>query len=103
VSLQPNYEEPADSQLSDLQTGPDAGLWDAVVGVIEMVCEDTLDGTGRAHRLHGENGSEYWAVWVPHKDPDDLYVLWDDGTAPDGEPEAVFYYVGRLPRGLVQD
>lgn len=102
MKLRPNYEEPADSQLDALQAGPDAGLWDAVVGVIEMICADTEDGTGRAHRIQGSSGTTLWAVRVPHPDPDNYYVLWDDGLAPDGTPEAVFYYVGPLPGGLVE-
>lgn len=102
MKLFPNYAEPADSQLTALETGPDGHLWNAVVGVIEMVCEDTADGTGRSRRIQGANGAASWAVRVPHPAPDDYYVLWDDGTGPGGEPEAVFYYVGQqLPHGTI--
>lgn len=98
--LQPNYEEPADSQLSALQGHPDDAFWNAVVDTLEMICADDDDGVGRAHRVSGPLRS-MWAVRIPHRDPDNWFVLWEHDTAPDGTPEAVIYYIGPLPHGLV--
>lgn len=100
--LEPSYQPEAWQQLDALQSGADAALWDAVVDALEMICRDDQDGTGRSYRIQGQNGRLMWAARVATRhDDQDLYVLWDDDVSPSGHPEALIYYVGLLPRGLI--
>jgi hypothetical protein len=100
--LEPSYQPEAWQQLDALQGGADAALWDAVVDALEMICRDDQDGTGRSYRIQGQNGRLMWAVRVAARAnvviPQHVEVL---VAVPGGHPEALIYYVGLLPRGLI--
>lgn len=101
MRLEPVYRPDVAKQLDQLETDTNVDLRDAIVDTLTMICADSHDGTGRAYRIKSLRGdTAVWAVFVPCREPDDWYVLWDHHRDEEGIDLAVLYYVGPLPRGM---
>lgn len=81
MSLQPAYSHDANAVLLKLEEGSDRRLYEAVLDVIDLICDHPDSAAARRRQLRDVHGGVVWSVAV--RGEDGWVVLWwpDDGDA----------------------
>lgn len=87
MSLQPAYSQAADEVLLALEAGSERRLYEAVLDVIDLICDHPDSAAARRRQLRDSQGGVVWSVAV--RGADGWVVLW----WPDGD-EAYIAFIG---------
>ncbi len=86
---EPAYSDQAINALDSVEVSGDQRMWNAVLDVIDLICDHSESAEARREQLRGKDGTVVWKV--PVRTDDDWVVLW----WPDGDL-AYIPYIGVL-------